>query len=324
MIVKKIKFYQIASIFLLFLLAIISGNRMGGFDYEPYLLMIRYVQEVDGIFAKILVAKDPMFGAIVSFVDPIYSSDYVKVFLFISMLAFITKVSFIWELKRSITFAVLYALLLSPSLDFAAIRALLGMGFLIVFLNYYSKKQLLVSLVFAFLSIASHISMVLPILLSFSLIKVHYEKHKYMFVSLFFVCTLFTKPIFSLFKNTSTYIDVGGTLLGYFPIIFLILNLIIYFELVKGEINTEFNEIVIYVSLILAVFALAMLHNVIVISARYMQISQMLFLVALCSANFRLTKNKMLLWLLSLILFSIPLIQRNISLQLWQSVMDNI
>jgi hypothetical protein len=313
LIVKKIKLYQIASIFLLFLLAIISGNRMGGFDYEPYLLMIRYVQEVDGIFAKILVAKDPMFGAIVSFVDPIYSSDYVKVFLFISMLAFIT-----------ITFAVLYIFLLSPSLDFAAIRALLGMGFLIAFLNYYSKKQLLVSLVFAFLSIASHISMVLPILLSFSLIKVHYEKHKYMFVSLFFVCTLFTKPIFSLFKNTSTYIDVGGTLLGYLPIIFLILNLIIYFELVKGEINTKFNEIVIYVSLILAVFALAMLHNVIVISARYMQISQMLFLVALCSANFRLTKNKMLLWLLSLILFSIPLIQRNISLHLWQSVMDNI
>lgn len=324
MLIKKIRFFQVISLLILFTVAVLSGYRIGGLDYYQYVSMIKNIQTVDGLFSKILIAKDPMFGIVVSLVNPLRPDAYVNVFTVVAMLAFLTKLSFIWELKRAVIFSVLYFILIAPSLDFAAIRAMLGVFFLIGFLKFYSQRSFILAFIFGFFSVISHVSMALPILLSLGFVKGVYDWNRYLFVFLFFLFGFLSKPLFALFKNTSTYIEVGGTYLAFVPVLLLIINLLVYSQLVKNERNTNFNNLVFYLVIILTVFSLAMLHNVVIIGMRYMQIAQVLLLVALCSANFRMTYNKFLLWVISFVIFCIPLIYRNVSLNLWSEMLKSI
>jgi hypothetical protein len=113
-------------------LSIICGSRDGGFDYEEYKLAFDAIHlwseaEWSGV---LLVAKDPGVVAIVN-IAYWFSDTYFSAFFLMAVSGFVPKtvVSFMLP-KFKTLFLALYALFLSPGLEFAAIRSAVGIGFL--------------------------------------------------------------------------------------------------------------------------------------------------------------------------------------------------
>ncbi|WP_394153209.1 EpsG family protein [Vibrio maritimus] len=320
--IKKIRFYQSLSVLAFCILAYVSGTRVGGFDYEPYQAMITYIQSYDSLNSKVTMSKDPLFGFIVAIVDPSTTAEYTKVFLVIALIALFNKLYYIWDVRHSIAYTSVYIILLAPSLDFAAIRAMLGVMFLTSFLIAYSRGNRKSSILFALLAITSHLSMVLPIVFSVVIFSGIYNRYRAIVLSGIFVCSLMLKPLLALVPNTVTYINTGGTLLSYFPLVFLLISVSIYGTIFKDQ-SYLLNTLVSLIFCILA-FCFAINGSVVVVAARYMQVAQVLFLVVIFSTKLRLTYQKLFLLMVCFVLYIIPLIFRNLDLRLWEAMIGSI
>jgi hypothetical protein len=122
-------------------LALLAGFRGGGFDYEEYLTIIDLVRSVDDgdWLAKLFFAKDPLFLVIIELAGW-FSHGPDLVFVIVAAVSVGTKVLASSALPgRRTAFVALYAVLLAPGLEFAAIRSGLALGLLMLALVSVSR-----------------------------------------------------------------------------------------------------------------------------------------------------------------------------------------
>lgn len=137
-----------------------AAQKTHGFDHENYLAMIESLRNpVIDLTERTEIARDPLFVGVVVGTEWL-SPDPQWVFLLMSTLGVVTKWLAIrdWEHGRSL-FAACYVCWLAPSLEFAAIRASVAIGFLM--LAFSVQRSLSVAcLCLAFLSHAQTITIV--------------------------------------------------------------------------------------------------------------------------------------------------------------------
>lgn len=301
------------------MLALYSGYRGGGFDYEQYVLMINHIMTENTLQEQLLIAKDPIFGLIVHTISPNNDQEIVNVFLVIASIAFFAKLFFIKKIHRVITFTILYILFLSPSLDFAAIRALLGLMFLLICMKYISEENKWMALLFGLFSIFSHISMLLPIILSLSISeKIIKTTSPFSFICLMIIAFL-SKPVLSLFKNTDAYINNSGTIFALAPCILTLFSVLLLSMFNDNE--DPFNKKLCIVALSLVAMSIGFVYPTVIAASRYLQVAQLLILFLICNVRFQLTLINILIYSVSIVLYIIPLLYRNIDLSLWDAVL---
>jgi hypothetical protein len=139
----------------------LAGWRTGGFDYDEYIANIELTRSLsdEGFLAQLVAAKDPLFLLFID-VTGWLSDDPQWVIILVSVLAVASKVQASAMLARRRTyFIALYAVLLAPGLEFAAIRAGLGIG--LILLAYASSSRWRAG--WAALGIASHASVAVAV-----------------------------------------------------------------------------------------------------------------------------------------------------------------
>ncbi|MFS1981826.1 EpsG family protein [Vibrio lentus] len=313
------------SILLIIAFGYISGSRTGGLDYDEYLIMFSYILEESTFEGSVSVAKDPIIGFILYFLRPFIDTDFVIVFLFIALLGAVGKYLTLDKFERFSLFFLLYILLLSPSLDFAAIRAMIALSFFGASLKFKVDNKKKLYFLFSLLSVLSHISLIVGVVLASDYVQKIILKYRYQFVILVLVVGLQGKSILSSFSNTSTYINDSGSLFAIIPVFLFFITLVVYKKEFYKPLN-DFNSVAFDVSFVVAIIALVLSPLVVVASFRFLQISQYVFLLALCSTNLSRTNNdnKRLIWFFMVFLYSLPLLYRNLDLKLWQYALDSI
>jgi hypothetical protein len=138
-------------------LALVAGSRTGGFDYEDHVGLIEAVRSLAGedLALQVLAAKDPLFFLFIRAAGWL-GEDVRIVFLLVAIVGVGAKVaaSRVVRGRRTMLIA-LYALLLSPGLEFAAIRAGLAVGLAMWALSLLSRGTVMLTL----LSVLGHVSM---------------------------------------------------------------------------------------------------------------------------------------------------------------------
>ena len=143
-------------------LALLAGFRTGGFDYEQYLIIIEHVRSLHGsdLVFRLAAAKDPLFLYIIETVSAL-TPDPQFVLLAVSVLSVLPKILFSSLFPRNRTFFLaLYSVFLAPGLEFAAIRAALGIGF--VMLGFASISRVKKTLSFG-IAVAAHSSLIVSV-----------------------------------------------------------------------------------------------------------------------------------------------------------------
>jgi hypothetical protein len=139
------------------MLILYSGLRKGGFDYYEYIIIIDLIQQYQYSYDEKLIqyAKDPIFLLIVLFVTNFNLDDQI-VFLICSTISVSSKIlaTSIMPGRRTM-FIALYTVFLAPGLEFAAIRAAMGIGFLMLAFATLHRSRAF----FALAAVLSHISM---------------------------------------------------------------------------------------------------------------------------------------------------------------------
>lgn len=137
----------------------LAGNRTGGFDYDEYLVLIDSVNKLAGedLLVQVYAAKDPLFLLAIR-VAGLVSPEPGAVFMLVAVVAVACKVLATAPLKGFRTvFIGLYAVLLAPGLEFAAIRGALAIGILLLAFRAVGLGRVLLFLV----AIAGHLSILL-------------------------------------------------------------------------------------------------------------------------------------------------------------------
>lgn len=329
--IEKQHIYLFFCVFFLFCFSVFSGLRENSIDYSEYIIMIRNTLSGDTLFEKMTLAKDPLFGLIVHFVNPEKEIDYKYVFLWIAILGFISKSLVLPELKGHLfLFIVLYVLLLSPGLDFSAIRAMLALSFFAAAIGFKSSNKNVLYVIFSILSVLSHISLIAAVLISSNWVLRMLRKYTWQAVLFGVILISQSKEVLGGFANTSTYINNSGTIFAFFSPLFFLASIIFYRYFIKGDDEAEervFGRITFDISFVLSIVALTLTPIVVVASFRIMEIGQFVFLLTICSTPLKShlnTLSKYICFVFVLLLYSTPLIFRNLQLDLWLNIYNNI
>lgn len=325
MLIKKYTFSLILVFLMFAIFAYFSGIREGGFDYNEYIIMFNNIQNQDDIFNKLSVAKDPIVGIIVYFVDRFICYKVEYVFLFIAFLGTFVKILGFSSIKEHLfTFTFCYILLLSPGLDYSAIRAMLALSFFGLALHYKSIEKFTLYVFFLMLSIISHISFLVIAILSFDQIQKIIVKHKFLIIFSVVFFGFNAKYILGLFPNTITYINDTGTVYSILPSLLMLCAVYLYKIKLLVKQSQSFNNICFNIAFVTLILSIVIAPLVVVASFRFLQISQYVFLLSLCSTKTDGNKNKALLLSLVVIIYAIPILFRNYSLGLWLPIIQNI
>jgi len=144
-------------------LAACAGLFTQGFDHDEYVAIIDATRQLSdqGIALRLVAAKDPVFLFIIDLAG-LVTDNAQFVFMIVAALAVSAKVLATAALPRQRTlFMALYAVFLAPGLEFAAIRAGLAIGF--VMLGYTAATRVRWRAVWISLGLASHMSVLLVV-----------------------------------------------------------------------------------------------------------------------------------------------------------------
>jgi hypothetical protein len=211
-------------------LAYFSGWREVGSDRENYIEMYRGVITNEEWTIKLWYAKDVLF-LLIATVSNFFSQDARLAFFIVCFFSVITKYLSItrFSSRYTLAFILLYAVFLSPGLEFAAMRGALAIGFLMLALSY--REQKLSYVIFSFLAIASHISILLPLIFTFDKINYLLTKHKVGYVLISVGTSLYGTILFRLFPYAADYQNNQGTMLAYLvPLATLFMAIFIFYR----------------------------------------------------------------------------------------------
>src|SRR5262249_28527725 len=137
-------------------LMVAAATRTGGIDYDQYLQMIENVRAVgsDDIVAQLLFAEDPVFLLVIHTAG-VVSPKPIPGFSIVGVVSVGSKTIATSVAPRFRTLLIsTYAVFLAPGLEFAAIRAGMAVGLVLIAFSLISKR----SWIWMFLGILSHAS----------------------------------------------------------------------------------------------------------------------------------------------------------------------
>jgi len=144
-------------------LAACAGLFTQGFDHDDYVAIIETTRALSdqGIALRLFAAKDPIFLAVIDLAGLV--TDNVQ-FVFVIMVALSVTAKVLASAalpgKRT-QFMALYAVLLAPGLEFAAIRAGLAIG--LIMLGYMAVRRVRWRALWISLGLASHMSVLIVV-----------------------------------------------------------------------------------------------------------------------------------------------------------------
>ncbi|MCX9546765.1 EpsG family protein, partial [Vibrio cholerae] len=259
-------------------LAIFSGSSSQGPDYQNYIWMIDRIMKESEFHSQVLAAKDVMFGIIVWIVQPENRDEYFLVILCTLLIASLHRFFLAYELGlRFFLYFPIYIILLAPGLDFAAIRSLLALSIVTIYLCFNRFR-----LFFILISVLSHLS-IIPIWIflsdKFQNSTYRYSKWLVGFIILFGSFSII--QFLGYLPQTETYIDLQGSWLQFFRVFSILLPL--YFlavEYDKLNEDIDLTQKLLNLSLFLSVVALGTI-DVAVASNRYYEMACFFALIAI-------------------------------------------
>ena len=212
-------------------LAYFSGWREVGVDRENYLKMYQSVIISDDWAVKLAYANDVMFLLIIA-VSNYFSDDPKLAFFIICLSSVATKYFAIRRAApgHALGFILLYAVFLSPGLEFAAMRGALSIGFLMLALSCRDKK--LPFVIFCLSAVASHVSVVLALIFVVDRVNQLLTKNKLIYAFVVIGVSSFTSGLLNLFPRGAIYEYNQGTVLAYsLPLATLFIAILIFHRL---------------------------------------------------------------------------------------------
>jgi EpsG family len=266
-------------------LAIFSGWREVGIDRNNYIEMYHGVISSDEWAIKFWHAKD-VFFLITASVSAYLSDDPKLTFLVICIFSVLLKYfaarKFAYE--YTLCFVILYALLLSPGLEFAAMRGGLAIGFLMLAVVYRDRR--IKFFILSSLAVVAHISALLVVLLLIDKINKFLSKHSWGYVIIFLTIFFSTELLLELYPHGVDYKKNQATVLALAePLATLCMAWLVFFQIdrvarsnLSDEMyfNISFSKQVVYG---LIAIALGLMSDVVTASTRYLEVSWCLLLL---------------------------------------------
>lgn len=228
--VSRTKIYSLLALFLVFSLAFISGWRDEGIDRDNYLMMHMMVSSSEGIAEKFFFAKDVTF-LLLSTLGSYFREDAKLVFLLLCLISVAAKYFAVKKIapRYLLGFLVMYAVFLSPGLEFSAMRGGLAIGFLMLALAY--NKKLFPFIVFSLLTVASHMTLLPAVVLAYRPVNELLARYKIGYVAISVFTLLIAASLIALFPHGADYKENQGTLFAYaLPIATLIISQLVFYR----------------------------------------------------------------------------------------------
>jgi hypothetical protein len=267
-------------------LAFFSGWSDEGFDRENYLIMYKGVVSNDDIAISFLYAKDITFLLFCNLAN-YYSPDAKLAFFLICFTSVAAKYFAVNRIapRHLLSFLILYAIFLSPGLEFAAMRGGLAIGFFILALAY--SERLFLFIVFSLLCVASHMTLLLAVLLAYHPVNKMLARHKIGYVAIALLMLLMSNQFVFLFPHGDDYEGNTGTLLAYaMPIATHIISQFVFFgfketpSVQQKVLASQFLSVSKPVIYGLIAIAYGVVSTVVTASTRYLEITWCLLLLS--------------------------------------------
>jgi hypothetical protein len=302
-----------------------SGWREVGIDREGYISNYKAVTSATEFLEKIFFAKDLLFLIIIELVNSI-KEEPKFVFLVVNFLALFAKfIAFKKIVPRHIFGAILiYIIFASPGLEFAAIRAGLAIGFLMIAIAY--RENTFAYLASSIFALTAHFSFVVPIIFTLPKVSEYLEKRTYIFILVSAVTKLFSASLADLYPTSSDYSDNASTANAYIVPIYTFVITVLLVRSVKLESCTQANIFLTrkFVALKATIYglisvSLGLTGDYVTAATRYLEISWCLLaiLIFLPHKKFYLKLTGTLGWVL-LMMYS----NLNINRQTWLAIIN--
>lgn len=319
--ISKATLSYIISVPLIILFLLYSTSSTNGPDHINYVWMFERVNAADGIIEKILVAKDVLIGIIIWVISPTSRSEFTIIFFIIGLINCLYRFYLIKVLKlKFIPYFIIYVIFLSPGLDFAALRALMGLSFLTIY-HCSTKKNKLILL----LACLSHISMLIPVIFSLNITKKITCRINIIYLCLLVVViTFLSSGLLKFIPSTESYINIQGSGLLFVRVLALLILLMFFNYLNLNSNNPEFSNSILLVATLTCAIALGLIQ-VNIASSRYLEIVNFLLLIYIFSLNLINLKKSvnycMVISALILIIFNLS--YRNSTSNLWDLLLTS-
>ncbi|EJD6500952.1 EpsG family protein [Providencia rettgeri] len=266
---------------LIILFLLYSTSSTNGPDYINYIRMFDRINTTDGLVEKVLVAKDVLVGIIVSIISPTSRSEFTIVFFIIGLVNCLYRFYLIKIMGlKFIPYFIIYIIFLSPGLDFAALRALMGLSFLTIYHCSIKKNKLILVL-----ACFSHISMLIPVIFSLDITKKILNKINIIYLCLIIIIMTFVSSgLLKFIPSTETYINIQGSGLLFLRVLATLLLLLFIYHLNLNSNNPEFSNRIIITATLTCAIALGLIQ-INIAASRYLEIVNFLLLIFVFSLN---------------------------------------
>lgn len=283
---NRFRSHLMLALILALALAIFSGWRELGIDRANYIAMYDGIISNDEWLIRFWYAKDVLFLIAVIFSN--YISDEPR-FAFLIICIFSTYIKYL-SIKRmgaqyTLPFIFLYAIFLSPGLEFAAMRGALAIGFFMLAIAYYDQKIRFTLL--SAMAIMAHLSAALSLFLAIRQINSFLSKNRWGLIVIALGTSISAGLLLSLFPHGMDYENNQGTLLAYSePLTTSLIALLVFYGLDKCLVQNSKDKIYNYLKIIrtivygLIAIAFGISHVVVTAATRYLEISWCLLLFA--------------------------------------------
>jgi hypothetical protein len=278
----KIKRTKIAEIFALtgaVALAVLSGWRDVGIDRANYVAMYHSIISSLDIQQKLLSAKDLTF-LLLSTLANYFNEEPKLVFLFVCTLSIAAKYFAVKQIapRCLLSFVLMYAVFLSPGLDFAAMRGSLAIGFLMLAVAYGHKLTTFV--IFSFLTVSSHLPLLPAVLLAYRPLNKLLGRYIVGYVAIAVTTALIATSLITMLPRGADYEHNQGTIFAYsVPLVTFIITQFVFFR-VENVIFTQrmdpvFQFLTLSKPIIYGLIAIAfgLSDTVVTASTRYLEIT---------------------------------------------------
>jgi EpsG family len=193
--------------FLVVCVSVFLGTKTMGADYQSYVQLFSEIQRAGTVEELLDVVQDPLLWFIVKFLHVFSDSGNLIFFTIATFSLVAVAFALPQNLKhKSLAFSA-YILVFGGGLYYEAIRAGLGVALYYLFVRLIDRKW---SIVFSLLAVSSHISLAVPVSVSFNPIRTIIARH-YVISGLLFLGLSNVIPILLLVSERSLfYTNVEG------------------------------------------------------------------------------------------------------------------
>lgn len=280
------KIYSALALLVVFILAFFSGWRDVGIDRENYLLMYAGVVSSDDFLEKFFFAKDAVF-LLLSILASYFSEDAELAFLLICLTSIAAKYFAVKRIapRYLLVFLVMYAVFLSPGLEFAAMRGGLAIGFFMLAMAY--SERLFPFVVFSLLTVASHMTLLPAVLLAYRPVSELLARHKIVYVAIAVATLSVAASLIALFPHGADYEDNQGTILSYaLPMVTLIISQLVFYRFKRVGSGQRLDPVLQFLTISkpviygLIAIAFGISGTIVTASTRYLEIAWCLLLLS--------------------------------------------